>query len=94
MKEFNEMTDEELNAIAAQVDKEKKRRVELIEKVYNDKCKALSKIEDAFNDYFYEFNEWPLAKVLDNSSPLQIGAAAAIRNKTCPNSPYLIIRYK
>lgn len=94
MKVFSEMTDEEFNALAAEVEKEKTRRIELVEKIYNNKRKALSKIEDAFNDYFYEFNEWPLAKVLNNLSPLQTGAAAAIRDKTCPNSPYLIIRYK
>lgn len=94
MKELEEMTDEEFNALAAEVEKEKTRRIELVEKIYNNKRKALSKIEDAFNDYFYEFNEWPLAKVLNNLSPLQTGAAAAIRDKTCPNSPYLIIRYK
>lgn len=94
MKKFNEMTDEEFNALAAEVEKEKTRRIELIERIYNNKMKALSKIEDAFNDYFYEFNEWPLAKVCDNISPVPTSAAASIRNKTCPNSPYLIIRYQ
>lgn len=94
MKEFSEMTDEDFNALAAEVEKEKTRRKELIERIYNNKMKALSKIEDAFNDYFYEFNEWPLAKVCDNISPVPISAAACIRNKTCPNSPYLIIRHQ
>lgn len=94
MKEFSEMTDEEFDAFILEVKKEKERCIELVENIYNNKCKALSKIEDAFNNYYYEFNEWPLAKVLDNLSPLQTGAAVTIRNETYPNSPYLIIRYK
>ena len=94
MKEFSEMTDEEFDAFILEVKKEKERRIELVENIYNNKYKALSKIEDAFNSYYYEFNESPLAKVLDNLFPLQTGAAVAIRNETCPNSPYLVIRYK
>lgn len=94
MKEFSEMTDEEFNALAAEIEKEKTRRIEAIERIYYNKYEAISKIENAFNDYFYEFNEWPLAKVCGDNHPVQTSAAASIRNETCPNSPYLIIRYK
>lgn len=56
MKELDKMTDEELNAIAAQVNKEKQRRAELIKKEYNDRYYALGEIAKALKNYYDKFN--------------------------------------
>lgn len=83
MKEFNEMTDEELNAIAAQVNKEIKKRQFAINKEYNDRYRALCKIEKAFQDYYYKFHgELPyirVAGIIDKPIKVQMLASNDIR---------------
>lgn len=88
MKEFDKMTDEELNAVAKEAKAEIKKRQSAIKKEYNDRYNALRKIEKAFQDYYYKFNgELPyirVAGIIDE--PIRVQMIADNDNK---NYPYL-----
>ena len=88
MKEFSEMTDEELNAIAAGSAAEIKKRQNTINKAYNDRYRALCKIEKAFRDYYYKFNrELPYIRLAGvNAEPIPV---QMIASNDCREHPYL-----
>lgn len=91
MKEFNEMTDEELNAIAAQVDKEKKRRAELITKEYYERYYALGEIAKTFQNYYDKFNsELPYVWMQGaNNEPTQVNMV--VSHDKAGKHPYLYL---
>lgn len=86
MKEFDKMTDEELNAVAKGAKAEIKKRQSAIKKEYNDRYNALCKIEKAFQDYYYKFNgELPyirVAGIIDE--PIRVQMIADNDNKDYP----------
>lgn len=79
MEEFEKMTDEELNAIAIKSNAEIKKRQAAIKKAYNDRYRALCKIEKAFNDYYYKFNgELPYIRLAGvNDEPIRVQMIAS-----------------
>lgn len=72
MKEFSEMTDEELNTIITESSAEIKKRQAAKKKAYNDRYCTLCEIEKAFEDYCYKFNgELPYMKLAGvNDEPI------------------------
>lgn len=91
MKEFDKMTDEELNAIAAQVNKEKQRRAELIKKEYSDRYYALGEIAKAFQNYCDKFNgELPYIWMQGaNNEPIQVNMV--VSHDKAGKRPYLYL---
>ena len=89
MKELDKMTDEELNAIAAKIDKEKQRRAELIKKEYNDRYNALCEITKAFKNYCDKFNgELPYMCMKEvNNKPIQVNMI--VSHDKADEHPYL-----
>lgn len=91
MKEFDKMTDEELNAIAAKVDKEKQRRAELIKKGYYERYYALGEIAKAFKNYCDKFNgELPYMCMKGvNNEPIQVNMI--VSHDKADEHPYLYL---
>lgn len=94
MEEFEKMTDEELNAIIVGANTEIKKRQAIINKDYNDRYRALRKVEKAFHNYYSTFNrEYPcmwLEGVHDKPVQVQM---LAIHDKT-EERPYLYFYHK
>lgn len=94
MKALDKMTDEELNAIATQVDKEKQRRAELIKKEYYERYYALGEIAKAFKNYYDKFNgELPYIMIQGtNKEPIQINMI--VSHNKAGKHPYLYLYRK
>ena len=84
MKELNEMTAEELDILSGNLIKEKERRKQLAKQTFDEKFRALSKIEDAFDEYYREFKELPTIKY-GAYNPIQMN----VRVSSCCDIPYL-----
>ena len=57
MKEFDKMTDEELNAVVEGAKAEIKKRQSAKKKEYNDRYLALNEIAKAFKNYYDKFGK-------------------------------------
>lgn len=82
------MTNEELNTIATGSTAEIKKRQAAVKKAYNDRYRALCKIEKAYNDYYHKFNgELPYIRLAGVNNEL-IRVQMIVSND-CPEHPYL-----
>lgn len=76
MKELNEMTVEELDILSGNLIKEKERRKKLAKQTFDEKFRALSKIEDAFDEYYDKFKELPVVKC-EACDPIQMNVTVS-----------------
>lgn len=94
MKELEKMSYEELDALTEKLIEEKERRKVLAKKTFEKRYEALYKIEQAFDDYYEEFHEYPFIKYGANN-PLQMTASPCNRENIMDHGiPHLVLFHK
>lgn len=94
MIELERMSYAELDALTEKLRDERDRRKELAKKTFAKRYETLNKIEQAFDDYYEEFHEYPFIRYGTNTT-VQTNASTCNCNDTITYGiPYLLLYRK